>query len=120
MLPGCGQLVGENKIGSSWQNHWLPHSENSERLFKYMEEHENFKDIRKYHYHVLLLVKKLEQANFLCNAGNDTGFTMAEKNVITILKNLLIYRREIFYGLGKVSSGLKMNSQLETLDSFHR
>lgn len=45
-------------------------------FFEYIEKVKNQKDIRKYHYHVLLLVKKLEQANYLCNAGIDTGFTM--------------------------------------------
>ncbi|NLL18045.1 MAG: trypsin-like peptidase domain-containing protein [Clostridia bacterium] len=74
--------LGKNVDGSKI----LPLSVND--FVKYMEQVKGIKEFGRYHYHILALVKKLEQSNFLCKAGKDTGFTMGGENCYYCIKEL--------------------------------
>lgn len=67
-------------------------------LFKYMREVKGINEIDRFHYAILLIVKKLEQVNILCVAGSDTNFSMgSEKYYYTIKESTNLQKANMLW-----------------------
>lgn len=70
-------------------------------FFKYLEDVKGQKGARRYHYHVLTLVKKLEQANVLYSAGSNPNFSMGLEKCYYFMKELTDLQKTNWLWLGE-------------------
>lgn len=68
-------------------------------FFNYLRKEQGV--IEKYRYHIINLVKKLEQVNFLCDAGKDTGFSMGGEKCYYFIKELTNLQKSNSLWLGE-------------------